>query len=235
MRLCAILLVGAVACGPGGGAPAAPTSPPRFPTTAPSTFPPAPFFTGTVRPLTEAERATMTGVSWHEGCPVPLDDLSALEVTFWGFDGRDHDDGLLVVHEDAADALLDVFGELFRARYPFERIEPVDAYGGDDNRSMEANNTSAFNCRLATGSDSSWSEHAFGRAIDVNPIQNPWVPQSGPILPPAGEEYADRSNERPGMILAGGDVVELFASIGWSWGGDWTSVKDYQHFSATGR
>jgi hypothetical protein len=177
----------------------------------------------------------MTGVSWHEGCPVPLEGLRALEITFWHFDGTAHDDGLLVVHADAAESLLDVFGELFRIRYPFERIEPVDAYGGDDNRSMEANNTSVFNCRLATGSDSSWSEHAFGRAIDVNPIQNPWVPNSGPILPPAGEAYADRSNERPGMILAGGDVVEAFASVGWSWGGDWTSVKDYQHFSPSGR
>jgi len=98
---------------------------------------------------------------------------------------------------------------------------------------MAANNTSGFNCRTVEGS-SSWSEHAYGRAIDINPIQNPAV-QDGLVTPSAGSRYLDRSRRREGLIRAEGAVVRAFASIGWGWGGYWTSFKDYQHFSATGR
>ena len=177
----------------------------------------------------------MTGVSWRPGCPVPLDDLRAVVVRFWGFDGRAHDGGRLIVHADVAAGVRDAFRRLYEARFPIRRIEPVDAYGASDDRSMAANNTSAFNCRFATGSDRRWSEHAFGRAIDLNPVQNPWVPPGGPILPPAGAEYADRSDVRPGMVVEGDAVTAAFDAIGWGWGGRWSSVKDYQHFSASGR
>ena len=109
----------------------------------------------------------------------------------------------------------------------------VEAFGGSDDASMAANNTSAFNCRKATGG-TSWSEHSYGRAIDVNPVQNPYV-KGSLVLPQSGSAYVDRSRTIPGMIRAGDAVVRAFAAQGWAWGGTWTSLKDYQHFSTTGR
>jgi poly-gamma-glutamate synthesis protein (capsule biosynthesis protein) len=112
-------------------------------------------------------------------------------------------------------------------------MRPVDAYGSDDERSMAADNTSAFNCRRVAGS-SSWSEHARGLAIDINPLENPEI-RGGRVLPPAGAAFTDRSRWRRGMIHSEDAVVRAFAAIGWRWGGYWRSPKDYQHFSATGR
>ena len=111
-------------------------------------------------------------------------------------------------------------------------MEPIDVYGGDDMRSIKANNTSAFNCRAVTGG-SGWSEHAYGRAIDVNPFVNPYV-KGSTVLPPEAARFTDRSRTDPGMIHAGDAVVDAFAARGWSWGGYWSSLKDYQHFSTTG-
>ncbi|MBT8207858.1 MAG: M15 family metallopeptidase, partial [Acidimicrobiia bacterium] len=113
-------------------------------------------------------------------------------------------------------------------------IQLVDVYGNDDDRSMEANNTSAFNCRTVGGS-SEWSEHAYGRAIDINPMINPFVTTSGSVFPPSGTQFVDRALDTPGLIAADGTVVRAFASIGWEWGGNWNGSKDYQHFSETGR
>jgi hypothetical protein len=113
-------------------------------------------------------------------------------------------------------------------------MQPVDRYGGDDFRSIEADNTSAFNCRPATGS-SRWSEHAYGRAIDVDPIENPYVTAAGTTAHAASRTYLDRSRHRPGMAYEGGVLVEAFAAAGWGWGGSWTGIKDYQHFSSRGR
>jgi D-alanyl-D-alanine carboxypeptidase len=164
---------------------------------------------------------------------VPVEDLRLLTVSYWGFDDRAHA-GELVVHRDAARDVIRVFGMLFRARFPIKRMVLVDAYGADDDRSMAANNTSAFNCRAVTGG-SAFSEHSYGQAIDINPLLNPYLTSSGAVLPQSGERFADRTLEEPGMIHAGDVVVRAFASIGWSWGGSWSSVRDYQHFSATGR
>jgi hypothetical protein len=174
----------------------------------------------------------MTGVSWHPGCPVPLSDLRLLTVRHWGFDGRVQT-GLLVVHEDVAAPVLRVMRRLFDARFPLRRLRLVDDYGADDFRSIEDDNTSAFNCRRATGS-ASWSEHAYGRAIDVNPIENPYV-SGGRTSHRASVPYLDRSTRRPGMASEGGVLVSAFRSIGWGWGGYWSGTKDYQHFSASGR
>lgn len=110
----------------------------------------------------------------------------------------------------------------------------VDAYGANDRRSMNADNTSAFNCREVAGSPGTWSRHAFGRAIDINPVENPYV-SGGYVSPKKGRAYAKRSPRRRGMIVARGRVVKAFARVGWEWGGHWQGVKDYQHFSASGR
>ena len=174
----------------------------------------------------------MTGVSWHPGCPVGFNDLRLLTLTYRGFDGRAHT-GRLVANRDAAAALVGVFRRLYAAGFPIRRMELVDNYGGDDFRSIEADNTSAFNCRPVTGS-SRWSQHAYGRAIDVNPIENPYVSAAGTTAHRASRPYLDRSRRRPGTAYEGGVLVEAFQAAGWGWGGSWTKIKDYQHFSASG-
>jgi hypothetical protein len=190
-------------------------------------------FHARVQPIPPAMGARMTGVSWHPGCPVGLSDLRLITLTYRGFEGRDHT-GRLIANRDASAALVGAFRRLYAARFPIRRMEPVDRYGGDDWRSIEADNTSAFNCRTATGS-SSWSNHAYGRAIDVNPIENPYV-SGGTSSHRASAPYLDRSRHRPGMAYPGGALVNAFGAVGWGWGGSWTgSVRDYQHFSVNGR
>jgi poly-gamma-glutamate synthesis protein (capsule biosynthesis protein) len=169
--------------------------------------------------------------SWHRGCPVPVRRLRVLQVSFWGFDRRAHT-GRLVVHRSAVRPLIRVMRRLFVARFPIRRMVPVDAYGGSDNRSMAADNTSAFNCRRVAGTRS-WSEHAYGRAIDINPVENPEI-DGRKISPPKGARYANRRHHARGMIRRHGVVVRAFRAVGWGWGGRWHSPKDYQHFSATG-
>jgi D-alanyl-D-alanine carboxypeptidase-like protein len=192
----------------------------------------APGFHAKVQPIPAAVRAQMTGVSWRRGCPVPLSDLRLLTLTYRGFDGRAHS-GQLVANRDAAATLVSVFRRLYAVDFPIRRMRLVDAYGGDDYRSIEADNTSAFNCRAATGS-THWSQHAYGRAIDVNPIENPYV-SGGASSHPASTPYLDRSRHRPGMAYEGSVLVESFRAAGWGWGGNWTGIKDYQHFSSNGR
>jgi hypothetical protein len=192
----------------------------------------APGFHASVKPIPPAVRKQMTGVSWRPGCPVGFADLRLITLTYRGFDGRDHT-GRLVAHRDAAADLVAVFRRLYAARFPIRRMELVDRYGGDDFRSIEADNTSAFNCRPATGSNR-WSQHAYGRAIDVNPIENPYVTAAGTTSHRASRPYLDRSRRRPGMAYAGGVLAEAFRDVGWGWGGTWSGIKDYQHFSAAG-
>ncbi|MFN2590674.1 MAG: M15 family metallopeptidase [Actinomycetota bacterium] len=192
-----------------------------------------PRFSGTVAILDERTRARMVH-SWREGCPVPLEDLRLLTMSFWGYDDWPHR-GEMVVHRDVARDVIRVFRALFEARFPVRRMRLVDDYGGSDARSMAANNTSAFNCRAATGAPGVWSEHAYGRAIDVNPVVNPYLSASRSVEPAEGAAYVDRSPGAEGMIHQGDIVVEAFASIGWGWGGAWASTKDYQHFSRSGR
>ncbi len=174
----------------------------------------------------------MTGVTWRSGCPVALSALSMLEIPHWRFDGT-IGQGRLVVASAVSDAVLGVFQRLYEARFPIERMEPIVAFGGDDDLSMEANNTSAFNCRRVTGG-SRFSQHSYGDAIDINPIQNPYV-RGGTVLPPAGRSYTDRGRARAGMILRSDEVTAAFSGIGWAWGGNFSSLKDYQHFSSNGR
>jgi hypothetical protein len=193
----------------------------------------APRFHGRAAHIDAATRQRMAGVSWHRGCPIGLADLRLLTVSHWGFDHRVHR-GRLVVHRDAATAVLHAMRTLYSLRFPIRRMHLVDAYGGDDHRSMAADNTSAFNCRFIAGQPGVWSEHAYGRAIDLNPIENPYVTSSGYVSPPAGAPFARRSRHVPGMVHRRGPVVAAFATVGWKWGGDWPWPKDYQHFSATG-
>ena len=192
---------------------------------APSSQGPA--FRSQVRPLTDAEQAAMTGVTWRPGCPVPLRDLRHVTLTYWDFDGRPAQ-GALVVHADIAGQTVAAFAELHAQRFPIRRMEPIEAYDGDDFASIEADNTSAFNCRPITGG-TAWSNHAYGRAIDVNPLENPYVRGDGGTSHPGSEPYLDRDDVRPGMLTEGSAAVAAFDAQGFGWGGRWTSPVDIQH------
>ncbi len=186
-------------------------------------------FVGTVEPVPArvARRST-----WKEACPVPLDDMRYLTVSFWGFDERFHT-GELIVHESAAEDMVDVFRKLHAIRFPIEQMRVVSLSDFDRPNTGDNNETSSFECRVATGS-TGWSMHAYGLAIDVNTFHNPYV-KGDLVLPELATAYADRSDVRPGMILPGDQVVEAFAAMGWEWGGEWNTLKDYMHFSSNGR
>jgi hypothetical protein len=191
--------------------------------------PPPPGFDATVRVVDEETRASMIGVSWKPGCPVPIDDLRIIEMNHWGFDGEIHDGGRLMVHRLVAEDVVRAFGELFAARFPIRRMELIEEYGGSDDASMDADNTSAFNCRPITGTADRFSIHSYGQAIDVNPVENPYV-RGSTVLPPAGADYLDREDVRPGMIVKNDVVEKAFSTAKFFWGGDFNSLKDYQHF-----
>jgi D-alanyl-D-alanine carboxypeptidase len=178
-------------------------------------------------------RDRVSGSSWHPGCPVDLNKLRLLELSYHGFDGRPHH-GRLIVNRRFDDEVIAVFKRLYRLDYPIRNMELIDRYGADDHRSMAADNTSAFNCRFVAGTHR-WSMHAYGLAIDLNPVENPYV-SGAHVSPPQGEPYADRSRHARGMIHAGDAVVKAFKRrASWEWLGDGSrSYRDYQHFSADG-
>ena len=202
------------------------------PATTTSSEPPEPEFAWSVVAIDESNMADAAS-TWRPDCPVGLAELRLVSLSHWDFDGRVAE-GRLVIHRDHLDDVVEVFGVLFAAEFPIERMRPVDAYGGDDQVSMADNNTSGFNCREIEGAPGVWSQHAYGGAIDINPLLNPWV-QGSRVDPAAGEAYADRTVEARGMIRDGDVVTQAFASVGWGWGGDWSGSKDYQHFSWNGR
>lgn len=170
--------------------------------------------------------------SYRAGCPVGPRELRTVRLSYWGFDDRPHA-GRLVVARRVAPDVIRVFRRLYAARFPIRRMVPVSAYRGSDDASMAADNTSGFNCRWAVGSSAGrWSAHALGLAVDVNPVENPYL-LSGRILPPAGGSYVDRASYRRGMATASGVLVKAFEAVGWRWGGRWTSTPDYQHFSTS--
>ena len=191
-----------------------------------------PPFTSTVAEVVgHPAQQRMVGVSWREGCPVPLEQLRYLRLRHVGLDGAAHT-GELVVRADVVDDVVAAFGRLYELRFPIEQMRLVADYGADDDASMRANNTSAFNCRTVAGTDR-WSNHAHGLAVDINPLRNPYV-RGDQVDPPEGAAYADRSNHRPGMLHAGTPEVAAWTDLGWDWGGSWSSGKDYQHVSANG-
>jgi hypothetical protein len=174
----------------------------------------------------------MRGKSWHRGCPVPIRRLRLIRVSYHGFDGDRHI-GRLVANKNAVEALVRALRSMYRNDFKIRRMRLVDRYDGSDRRSMRADNTSAFNCRFVSGT-TRWSEHAYGKAIDINPVENPYVRSDGTVIPWKGRRYADRSRRAKGMIHARDATVRAFRRVGWGWGGYWSSAKDYQHFSASG-
>jgi len=197
------------------------------PTPTTTTVPP---FSWSSAPVTASE----LGATWHAGCPVGPGQLVQLTMRYWGFDHAAHT-GEMVVSASVAPAVVRVFTTLFTARFPIFEMVPESAYGGDDNAAAAADDTSGFNCRDAVApGPPQWSVHAYGEAIDVNDVQNPYV-DGATVIPPAGSTYENRADQRPGMAVAGGTLVNAFAGVGWSWGGRWAGAVDYQHFSVNGR
>jgi len=189
-------------------------------------------FQVSVRPLTAAQRDAMTPSVWRKGCPVSLDQLRAVRATHHGYDGSDRT-GTLIVNQDVASTVATALRRLYAAGVPIRKMRPIEAYGGDDWKSIEDDNTSAFNCRSATGS-SNWSNHAYGRAIDINPIENPYVTSGGSVAHKASVKFVKRT-AGPGVATPGSPLVKVFTDLGWGWGGTWSGTKDFQHFSSTGR
>jgi hypothetical protein len=171
--------------------------------------------------------------SWHAGCPVSSAQLRRIRMPYVGFDGKRHQ-GELIVNAAVVKDVVVVFRTLYAGRFPIRRMVPVDVYHGSDARSVEADNTSSFNCRAAvTSGPKHWSMHAYGEAIDIDTVENPYV-DDGKLYHANSRTYLDRSNVRPGMAVEGGLLVRAFAKIGWGWGGRWPGSQDYQHFSTNG-
>jgi hypothetical protein len=192
-----------------------------------TTLPP---YVATVQHVTAAELRW----SWRPGCPVGPSQLRRIRLRYVGFDGKAHV-GNIVVNAAVTDDVTAVFRRLYGARFPIRSILPIDVFHGSDSRSTAADNTSSFNCRFAVAPGAKhWSMHAYGEAVDVDTVENPYI-ENGVVLPANAKAYADRSNVRRGMAVAGGALVRAFAAVGWSWGGRWSPSPDYQHFSTNGR
>lgn len=170
----------------------------------------------------------MLKTTWHKGCPVPLSQLSYLKLSYWGFDHKPHM-GTMIVNHALALQVIDIFKTLYAEKFPIKRMQPLYLYQGNDDASLAANNTANFNCRPIAGNTGVFSNHAYGRAIDINPVQNPYV-KGKIILPPSGKNYLNRNHLKPGVIVADDKTYKAFINHGWTWGGAWHSLKDYQHF-----
>jgi hypothetical protein len=242
--LAVILAACGRAPGEGGAPPSASRSPgPPIPLSSPGAMPSSPVpaaepvFRGGVSRIGPKLREVLIGRNWTPGCPVPLEDLRLVRVSYWNFEGAVAA-GPLVLHERVASDVLWVFKRLFRAKFPIQEIRlaakdrPIrpEDYWDKSRRSV----TASFNCRPATGS-TSLSHHSYGWALDINPLQNPYVRGDGSVLRHIAKPFRNRSLQRKGMIHEGDIVVRSFARIGWEWGGHWHTLKDYMHFSLTGR
>lgn len=189
-------------------------------------------------PLTESVKQRITGISYPEsGCTVPYEDLNYVGLMYIDFEGQEQT-GELICNKAIAQDMVEIFHELYRNDYRLESVRLIDEYAGDDTASMAENNTSCFNYRVVDGT-SNLSKHAYGLAIDVNPYYNPYVvfhrneDGSDYISPPGSEIYADRSQSFAYKIDENDLCYRLFTEHGFTWGGNWNSTKDYQHFQKT--
>jgi hypothetical protein len=196
-------------------------------------------FHSSITPLSPPVRSQLkAGGFWHRGCPVGLSDLRMVSVTHWGFDGHAHT-GRLVTNRKAAAPLANVFHQLYRLHFRIHHLRFADVYGPARGRPRDGDVTGSFECRQAVPSPCSggtgtghWSNHAYGLAVDVNPVENPYV-GCGMSRDPASRPFFDRSRHRRGMVTR--RAIAAFRSVGWGWGGAWTGdTKDYMHFSVNG-
>lgn len=181
--------------------------------------------------IPEEVKQRIEGISYKEDCRVPYEELRYVRVTHMGFDGKPHT-GELIVNKMIAEDVVEIFRELYRQKYPIERLELVDEYAADDNLSMAANNSSAFNYRVIEGTDRI-SLHGYGLAIDINPLYNPFIHKVNgklTVTPVNGAHYADRTLNCPYFIQVGDVCYQAFVKRGFTWGGEWSDHQDFQHF-----
>lgn len=186
-------------------------------------------FVATIDPVPET---VLPRSSWREGCPVALGDLVYITVSHYGFDEEFHT-GEMIVHAGFAEEIVEIFRQLHEARFPIEQMRLVSAEELGAHPTGDGNLTTGFVCRNAVGSDS-WSMHAYGLAVNINPFHNPYY-KNDLVRPELASAYLDREDARPGMIIEDDPVVRAFAEIGWPWGGNWNTLKDWMHFSENGR
>ncbi|GIU01597.1 hypothetical protein TSL6_21030 [Sulfurovum sp. TSL6] len=192
-------------------------------------------YRSSISPITpDIKKRMIKGNSWKEGCPVGLQDLRYLRIKHINFNGEEKM-GEIIVHKEVSVEVTEIFQALYKMEYPIKKMRLVSDYKGNDWDSIESDNTSAFNCRTATGSKT-WSKHSYGKAIDINPIENPYISRKGYISHKASAPYRKRVHKKStyadrAVLLKGDKAVQLFKKYGWKWGGDWSGVKDYQHFS----
>jgi len=182
----------------------------------------------------DIKQRMIQGKTWRQGCPVGLDSLRYLQMAYLDFSGQTQM-GEMIVNRDVADEVVYMFEGLYNMNYAIHKMQLVSDYGGSDWQSIEADNTSAFNCRPVTGKKKKWSKHAYGKAIDINPIANPYISRTGHISHKASYKYKRRRHKNinnladRALLLATDPATKLFKSYGWGWGGEW-NTKDYQHF-----
>jgi len=182
----------------------------------------------------DIKKRMLKGNSWRKGCPVSLNNLRYLRVKHKDFRGKEVM-GEIIVHKEVSTEVTEIFETLYEDDYPIYKMRLVSDYKGNDWQSIEADNTSAFNCRQATGSKK-WSKHSYGKAIDINPIENPYIARSGRISHKESLQYRKRVHKKDtyadrAVLLKNDKATKIFKKYGWKWGGDWSAVKDYQHFS----
>ena len=191
-------------------------------------------FSANVSPITpQIKKRMINGGSYRAGCPAPLSSLKFVTLKYIGFDGKEHT-GELIVNKSVTKDIVSIFKSLYDAKYPIRKMHLVSNYGGSDFASIEADNTSAFNCRPVDGTNK-WSKHSYGKAIDINPIENPFVTRSGHTSHKASRKFvrrakASNSSAYRALMLRNDYIVKIFKQHGWRWGGDFNSYKDYQHF-----
>jgi D-alanyl-D-alanine carboxypeptidase-like protein len=190
-----------------------------------------------IRPLSQSLRSNLEHGQWHAGCPVTLSELRLVTVPYVDFEDRTRE-GQIIVHRDVAESVSTVFRKLYKLRFPIRHMRLSDMYGPRRAIPEDEDVTGAFWCRDSVPSpcvggtaSGNWSNHAYGHAIDLNPIENPYI-GCGKVYDPRMAPYVDRSKRRKGMVTPA--VVRAFRSIGWGWGGDWSGTKDYMHFSTNG-
>ncbi|MDP8928629.1 MAG: M15 family metallopeptidase [Actinomycetota bacterium] len=193
---------------------------------------PAPQGDGFVAEVRAVPEEVVRRSTWSPRCPVALEDLRYVTLVFWGFDERPHT-GELLVNASVAEDVVAVFRRLYEARFPIEEMRVVSAGELVAPPTGDGNNTTSYVCRAITGG-ASWSEHAYGLAVDINPFHNPYV-KGDLVIPELASAYTNRGWRRPGMIFAGDEATRSFGEIGWAWGGDWRRPKDWMHFSRQGR
>ncbi|KTC73793.1 hypothetical protein Lbir_1055 [Legionella birminghamensis] len=185
-------------------------------------------YKSSIKPIPQSIQKKMKQYTWHPGCPVPINQLVLVTLPYWGFDQKTHF-GQLIVHQEIAAEVLSIFNTLYKEKYPIQQMRLMEDFEGNDELAMQANNTSSFNCREVTNQPGIFSQHSYGRAIDINPLINPYV-KAGIILPQQAAPFADRAQPYPGKITINTPFYQLFKLRDWDWGGSWFDLQDYQHF-----